>query len=46
MHRVVHLLAPYARYIVLAFALAVLIALVIWVVINVRGRLKGLGEDP
>jgi len=45
MHRLVHLLALCAKYIVLVWAVLVVIALVIWVVISVRGWLKGLGED-
>ncbi|MGN6392961.1 MAG: hypothetical protein ACTHM9_12025 [Gemmatimonadales bacterium] len=45
MHRLVHLLPLYARYIVLVLALVVVIALLIWLWISVRGWRKGLGDD-
>ena len=46
MHRLIHLLALYAKYIMMVWAVVVVFALVIWAVISVRGWLKGLGEDP
>jgi hypothetical protein len=37
--------AFYVKYVVLVFALGVLIVVGIWVWVSVRGWLKGLGHD-